>query len=201
VGGGVPNRGLGTRLVIQGAVTTRRGTPVVGDINVFQGGRRVAFVNLISGRYTIYDLDPGSYRLVVRAEGVDTAPRNVTVGLSPITVNFVSGASVEEEGGNGWTPQVLSFVPFTPTTPDLSTGTRLVAQGTATTRRGTPALGRIDIYRSGQLAGYASLTSGRYTIYDLPRGDHRLTFRPTGGDAEARNVTIGLSPITVNFVV
>jgi hypothetical protein len=180
-------------------VTTIRGTPVTGRIYVLSAGRRIAFVTIISGRYTIYDLGPGSYQLVPEATGVDSTPRNVTVGLSPITVNFVSsdtGAATE----GGWTPTVMTMVPLSDA-PDLTSGSRMVIQGTATTTRGTPAPGRIDVYQGGRRMGYTNAVSGRYTVYDLPRGDYRMVFRPTSGGESSRNVTVGHSAITVNFVV
>jgi hypothetical protein len=197
-GAGIPNRSEGRHLDIQGTVTTIRGTPVTGRVYVLSAGRIVAFVTIISGRYTVYDLGPGSYQLVPEATGVDLTPRNVTVGLSPITVNFVSGDTGSTEGG--WTPTVMTMVPLSDA-PDLTSGIRLVIQGTATTTRGTPAPGRIDVYRGGRVVGYTNTISGRYTVYDLPRGEYRLVLRPTSGRESSRNVTVGHSAITVNFVV
>ena len=199
-GRGVPNRSSGSHLDIQGTVTTLRGTPVPGSIDVMQGGRRVAFVNITSGRYTIYDLGRGSYQLVVRAEGVAFSPRNVTVGLNPITVNFASGDTGSSAGG--FTPTRMTFVGLEPveSAPDLSTGSALKIQGTATTTRGAPLTGRIDVYQSGRLVGRSVLTSGRHVIYDLPAGSYRLSLQSSGGSQD-RNVTVGRSPITINFVV
>jgi len=158
-------------------------------------------VNIISGRYTIYDLGRGSYRLVVEADHADATPRSVSVGLTPITVNFVTDDSGAGPGGSehGWAPTLMTLVGGEEAPPDVSSGSRLVAQGTATTMRGTPAVGHIDVYQSDRLIGRSMLVSGRYTIYDLPRGDYRLTMR-ANDTVQARSVTIGHSAIVINFV-
>jgi len=196
-GAGVPNRSTGSHLDIQGTVTSVRGTPVPGSIDVMQGGRRVAFVNISSGRYTIFDLGRGSYQLVVRAEGAEFSPRNVTVGLSPITVNFISSDTGASAGG--FTPARMTYVGVGEAR-DLSTGSAIKIQGTATTTRGTPLTGYIDVYQSGRLVGRSALVSGRHVVYDLPAGSYRLSLQSSGGSQD-RNVTVGRSPITINFVI
>jgi hypothetical protein len=186
--------GAGSRLVVQGTATFTSGTPATGTVDVLRGPQEVGRTRVNTGRYSIYDLDPGGYELVFTPSGKAPMRRSVSVGRAPVTVNFV--VSEEEAGGLG-----VRVERQVPGGRDLSAGRRLVIQGLATTMRGTPAAGVVEVRAGGALVGTARVVTGRFTIHDLAPGSYRLTLRPEAGQPIDRNVEVGSAPINVSFVV
>jgi hypothetical protein len=189
--------GSGSRLAIQGTATYERGTPVAGTVEVRRGGQGIGRVRVTSGRFVVYDLDPGTYELTFTPDGQAPQRRAVSVGGAPVVVSFVvhgadPGLSLNLQaqhpahGAGGR---------------DLSVGSRLVIQGTATTMRGTPAAGVVEVRAGGALVGTARVVTGRFAVYDLAPGSYRLTLRPVTGEPVERNAMVGAVPVTVAFVV
>lgn len=200
--GSSTNIGSGSRIVVQGTVTTSRGTPASGTIEVRRNGRSIGSVRITSGRYSIYDLSPGSYQLVLRSSGSASQNRNVTVGPRPLTINFVASASsaADSSGSVRVRGPLGTASPAGSSSRNLASGSRLVVQGTATTRRGTPAVGTIEVRRGGSLIGTSSVTSGRFSIYDLASGSYEISLRTSSGVVARRTVTVGSSPVTLTLV-
>ena len=197
---------------IQVSATSRAGTPVTGTATARgQGGTYSC--TLRAGVCVMGSVVPGSYAVTLSVVGSPPLRRSVTVGRTRASVVFaVSTArsttphvtkSYERRPSGGAPPGATGYRPVhtkSVSARQLSTGSRLVVQGTATDRAGTPVAGSIEVRRGTTFIGTARVVTGRFTIFDLPPGTYTLTLREQSGGRATRTVTVGRSPLTVVLV-
>lgn len=70
----------GDRLVVQGRVLDSAGRPVDATITVKRGDEVIGRVSTTASRFSIYDLDAGTYDAIVRSARGDTRRSRITVG-------------------------------------------------------------------------------------------------------------------------
>ena len=87
-GGSVRDLSSGDRLAVQGRVLDGAGRPVDATITVKRGDDVVGRVTTTSSRFSMYDLDAGTYDVVVRPSRGDATSRRVTVGSETLRITL-----------------------------------------------------------------------------------------------------------------
>lgn len=151
-----------------------------------------------------------------RATLTDIAPARYTLTLAPVRNAPPPARRFEVRSrGDNLLLRVMTGAPTTtraaepraspppappPSSPWLGSGRRLVAQGSIVDVAGRPTDATLRIFRDGVEIGYISSTAGRFSLYDLARGDYVARARGRhAGEERSQPFTIGsgLSRLTI----
>jgi hypothetical protein len=183
-------------------VSDNVGRPIDGQVTLRRADGVSRTLTTVASRGTLCDLAPGRYTVTLNPRGrVPPPPRTLEIRSRSErpTLSLASGPPLTPpaEPRSGGSPSS----PPLPSSPWLGAGRRLAAQGQVVDAAGRPMDGVIRVYRDSTEIGYVTTVAGRFSLFDLPRGEYRAVCRGRGGAETARRFTIGSSIIRLSILV
>jgi hypothetical protein len=147
---------------------------------------------------------------------VATAPSTSVPGLAPAETTRTPPSSSTGGSPTVIDPRTTESAPVTPppttrpapdrpapgglrmTIRDLSTGSRLVAQGSVVDAAGRPVDATLTISGQG-VSGRVRTTAGRFSVFDLPNGTYAVSIQTVRGTTARASLTVtgGVSRLTL----
>ena len=82
----VANLGKGKKICITGRTTDSRGRSINGTVEVYKGGKLIGTASTRNGRYSIYDLNKGKYKIQLKGQ---KSSKTVSYDTKSITANLL----------------------------------------------------------------------------------------------------------------
>jgi len=82
----VANLGKGKKICITGRTTDSRGRSINGTVQVYKNGKLIGTASTRNGRYSIYDLDKGKYKIQLKGQ---KSSKTVSYDKKSITANLL----------------------------------------------------------------------------------------------------------------
>jgi len=186
---------------VQVRVQDNVGRPVDGRVALRRADGVSRAVPTTASRATICDVAPGQYTVTLDpTRNLAPPPRRIEIRSRADRPMLTLATGPPRDDSPKPQPEGTAPEPPRPTSRWLGSGRSLVVQGSVTDSAGRPADALIRVYRGPTEVGHVSSTAGRFSMYDLERGEYTAVARSARDGREAPrgfSVGSGLSRIVV----
>lgn len=182
-------RGACVRVRVQDNV----GRPVDGQVTLRRADGVSHSVTTTASRGTLCAVAPGRYTVTLDPRrNLAPPPRTIEIRSRNDRPMLTLATGPPRAGPSEPRPGVSVPDPPRPTSPWLGSGRTLVIQGSVMDSAGRPADALIRVYRGPTEVGHVSSTAGRFSAYDLERGEYTAVARSArDGRETSRSFSIG----------